>query len=345
MKRLKIGMDISQIAHGGGVAVYTQELAERLSRVDNLDMVFFYSSLRKSYRGNLKNIKKYKLPPTLFEILFNKVRTTPIESFIGQIDIFHSSDWIQPPTNAKKITTYHDVVPLKFPQWSHPKIVEVNRRRLKIVEKEIDCVIAVSESTKKDLLELSSIPESKIKVVYEAVDEQFKPQSEEAIIDFKKKFNLPDIFVLAIGGIGERKNIKRVKEVCKEYNLVITKETIPELDYEELPLLYSSAKTLLYPSLYEGFGLPILEAMACGTPVITSNTSSMPEVAGDAALLVDPEDERDILEKLDLIMNDKKLIESFIKKGLKRSKEFNWEKAVSKTVEIYKDLIDKHEPH
>jgi glycosyltransferase involved in cell wall biosynthesis len=178
-KFMKVGFDISQLAHFGGVTTYTQNLAAKLQENSDMEMVFFYSSLRKPYRGNLKNVKKFKLPPTFFELMFNKLHNVPIERFIGPVDIFHSSDWVQPPTKAKKITTIHDLVPIKYPEWSHPKIVEVNKRRLELVEKEIDLVIAVSQATKKDLLELTKIPQEKIVVIYEGVEDKFKQQSEQ----------------------------------------------------------------------------------------------------------------------------------------------------------------------
>src|SRR3989344_171095 len=177
--KIRIGMDISQLAHTGGVATYTRNLAEQLQKLQDLEMIFFYSSLRKPYHGEFKNVKKYRLPPTLFEMLFNRWRNVSIERFLGPLDIFHSSDWTQPPSKAKKVTTYHDVIPLKYPKWSHPKIVSVHKRRLFLVEKEIDFVIAVSESTKKDLMEVSNIPEEKIKVIYEGPIADFKPKSEE----------------------------------------------------------------------------------------------------------------------------------------------------------------------
>ena len=133
LRKIVVGMDISQMAHKGGVATYTQNLAENLQKIKDLEMVYFYSSLRKKYHGELKNVKKYRLPPTLFEILFNRWRNVGIERFLGPLDIFHSSDWTQPPGKAKKVTTYHDVIPIKYPQWSHPKIVNLHRRRLSIV--------------------------------------------------------------------------------------------------------------------------------------------------------------------------------------------------------------------
>src|SRR3990167_2331417 len=324
--KIRIGMDISQLAHTGGVATYTRNLAEQLQKLQDLEMIFFYSSLRKPYKGELKNVKKYRLPPTLFEMLFNRWRNVGIEKFIGSVDIFHSSDWTQPPSKAKKITTYHDVVPLKYPQWSHPKIVSVHKRRLWWVEREIDCVIAVSEATKKDLLEVSNIPEEKIVVIYEGPTGNFKPQPEERLRNFKKKYGLPEKCIGRSGGIGERRNLNRIKEASRDYNLVIAGVTLPWLGTDELELFYGSAQVLLYPSLYEGFGLPILDSFACGVPVITSSVSSMPEVGGDAAVYVDPLDIEDIKKKLKTVMGDKKMKEVLIKKGFERIKCFSWEK-------------------
>lgn len=340
---LRVGMDISQMAHGGGVATYTKNLTAELSKLSNLEMVYFYSSLRKPYRGKLKNVKKYHLPPTLFEMLFNRWRNVSIERFIGPVDIFHSSDWTQPPSKAKKVTTYHDVVPLKYPKLSHPKIVAVHKRRLWLVEQEIDFVIVVSEATKQDLLEISKIPEEKIRVIYEGVEDSFRPQLKDRVEKFRKLTKLPDRFVLSIGGVGERRNLKRVKEVCRDlgYNLVILGQTLPDILENDLPLLYSAATVLFYPSLYEGFGLPILEAMACGTPVITSDTSSMPEVGGDAALYVDPEDLDALTRKLKEVMEDGGLRHMFIKMGFKQVKKFSWEKCARETAEIYQRLAER----
>lgn len=337
---VRIGFDISQIAHSGGVAVYTKNLALELQKIKDLEMIFFYSSLRKAYKGDLKNVKLFKIPPTILEKLFNIWRKIGIEKFIGSVDVFHSSDWTQPPSKAKKVTTYHDLVPILYPEWSHPKIVEVHKRRLQLVENEIDCVICVSESTRNDLLKVSNIPKTKIVVIYEGVGDEFKPQNPTDIENFRKEMNLPNEFVLAIGGVGERRNLKRIKEVCKnlKLNLSLAGVDIPLIPYERLPLLYGSAKVLLYPSFYEGFGLPILEAMATGTPVITSNVSSMPEVGGEAAEYVNPESIIDIENKLRNVWNDQEKRDSMIKKGFVQARRFSWEKTAKETAEVYRKL-------
>ncbi len=340
MKKIRVGMDISQIAHPGGVATYTQNLAENLSKNPDLEMVYFFSSLRKKVPLFIHgNVKKYKLPPTLFEMLFNRWRNVSIEKFLGPLDIFHSSDWTQPPTKAKKVTTYHDVIPLKYPTWSQPKIVAVHKRRLKIVEREIDMVIAVSESTKRDLMEVSKIPEEKITVIYEAAGSQFKTYPKSEVENFRKKMGLPNRFVLAMSGVGDRRNLARVKEVSKDYDLIIAGETIPYIEKDEFPLMYCAADVLLYPSFYEGFGIPILEAMGCGVPVITSNVSSMPEVGGEAGLYVDPTNTEDIKKTLKNVMGDKDLRVTMIKKGFEQVKRFSWEKAAEQTADIYRRLM------
>lgn len=335
---MKVGFDISQIAHGGGVATYTQNLAKELSQNPDLEMVYFYASLRKPYQGQLKNVKLYPFPASLYEFLFNRLRFVPIESFTGKLDIFHSSDWTQPKSNAKKITTYHDVVPLKFPEWSHPKIVEVHKRRLSIVEKEIDFVIAVSESTKKDLIEISKIPAEKITVIYEGPTDDFSAPSETEAREFKAKYKLPDQFVLAMGGVGERKNLKRIKEACSGINLAVAGEDLPRLSNKELNLLYASAYMLVYTSLYEGFGIPILDAFANGLPVLTSSVSSMPEAGGDAALYADPYNVEDIRQKIKMLAGDEDLRKELIKKGFERIKQFSWKKTAQETAALYEKL-------
>ena len=337
---MKVGFDISQLAHPGGVKTYTRNLTSELAQLSDLEMVYFYSSLRRPYDGKLKGVKTYKLPPTFFEVLFNKMRNVSIEKFIGDVDIFHSSDWVQPPSKAKKVTTYHDVIPLKFPKWSHPKIVSVHKRRLELVEEEIDMVIAVSETTKRDLLEVSKIPENKIVVVYEGVGSEFKQLGRDAVENFRKKYKLPAQFVLALGGVGERKNLSRIKVAAKAYPLVISGDNIPYVSDEELPLLYNSATVLMYTTLYEGFGLPILEAMACGTPVLTSDLAVHREIAGEGnALFANPEDVVDMQQKLNELLQDEERQRKYEERGKVRAAKFSWEKAAAETTKIYDNLV------
>ncbi len=197
-------------------------------------------------------------------------------------------------------------------------------------------VIAVSESTKKDLMSVSNIPGEKIVIIYEGVSEIYKPQPERKVFEFKKKYSLPEHFILAIGGIGERKNLRRIKQASDGYNLVIMGEDLPYIPADDTPLLYSSADCLVYTTLYEGFGLPIIEAMACRCPVVTSNVSSMPEIAGDAAIIVDPTDLSQIKKGIEEAISEKDFV---IKKGEERAKFFSWEKCAEETASLYRSLI------
>lgn len=343
---MKIGIDISQIVYGGGVGVYTQNLVENLLRVDQKnEYILFFSSFRKKPQTpNLKrqnsnlNFKTFKFPLAFLEILWNKLHIFSIEKFIGNVDVFHTSDWLEPPAKCAKVTTIHDLTPLLYPEDVHPKIREVHQRKLEWVRKESKLVIAVSKSTKNDIIKILGIPEEKIRVIYEGVDiKKFKIQASNfKVNEIKKKYKIGGDYFLAFAG-PKRKNLKRIKEAIKGYNLFIVGQ--PRIEEEDLPFLYQGALGLIYASTYEGFGLPILEAQACGCPVITSNVSSMPEIAGTGAVLVDPLSVKSIREGVEKIMKDEKFREEIIKRGLENVKRFSWEKTAKETLEVYKEAI------
>ena len=185
---MKIGIDISQIVYEGtGVATYTKNLISNLLAIDKKnEYVFFGSSLRR--QKDLKRFTKnvWPIPPTLLDVLWNQLHILPIESLIGSLDIFHSSDWTQPPTKAKKVTTIHDLIVYKYPESSHPQIITTQKRRLDWVKKECDLIIVDSLATKKDCQEILGIGESRLRVVYPAVGEGFRPQSKVKISAKKK---------------------------------------------------------------------------------------------------------------------------------------------------------------
>ena len=343
---MRIAIDVSQIIYPGGVSVYTKNLVENLLKIDREnEYVLFFASLRRKMQNaklKIKNcnakckIKEFRFPPTFLDILWNKFHILPIERLIEEIDVFHTSDWIEPPANCPKITTIHDLTALLFPQEVHPKIAAVHKRKLAWVKKESDLIIAVSESTKKDIIRFLGIPEEKIKVIYEAVDERFKPQSQERIDKIKNKYDIEGDYLLCFTGPA-RKNIERVKKACSGRQIFIVGK--PYVSIEDLPSLYSGALCLVYPSLYEGFGLPILEAMACGCPVVTANVSSMPEVAGNAGVLVNPESVEDITKGIKKALENR---EDFVKKGFKQAEKFSWEKTAQETLKVYKSLVSNH---
>lgn len=368
---MKIGIDISQIVHGVGVSFYTQNLVEGLLKIDKKnDYKLFFSSLRKNlpadfnYQAANVRLKSFKIPPTLLEPLFNKFHFLPIESFIGKVDVFHSSDWTQPSTRAKKVTTIHDFGFLKYPQTAHPKIKAVMERRFEWIKKEIDMVIAISEATKKDTMEILEIPEDKIRVVYEAIpDDISQIKNKKTIETVKAKYGIKGNYLLSVATLEPRKNLKRIIQAfqalgIKDLKLVIVGKSgwdtslqgddlkkmsnvffTGYVNRQELAALYSGAVCLAFPSLYEGFGLPILEAMKCGCPVVTSHLSSMPEVAGRAGILVDPMDVEEIGKGFYEVVSNKVKRQEMIKEGFKQVEKFSWEKTAKETLRVYQDVV------
>ena len=364
---MKIGIDVSQIVFGGGVSVYTQNLVNAFLELDKEnEYVLFFSSLRQKIpRGVFVStpkmaIKKLRIPPVLLDILWNRLHLFPVEWWLGKVDVFHSSDWTQPPARkASLVTTIHDLSFLRWPESVHPRVLAVQRRRLKWVKKEKVKIIAVSQATKKEIVELLDIPEERITVIYEGVPgdvERFAVSRQRRKIQeqVKKEVGLAKPYFLAYGSSAPRKNIARLiegflerKELRKNYLLVITGNWLPEkkmppeivfpgfLPREKMLGIFSGAEALVYPSLYEGFGLPILEAFRLGVPVITSNCSAMKEVAGKAAFLVNPLSSFEIGMAMEKVAKDSKQQSRMRREGKKRLKFFSWKKAARETLRVY----------
>ncbi len=356
---MKISIDISQIIYDTGVSLYTKSLVQALLKIDPLNKyLLFGGSLRrkseleafvKPYLNERVTSKLIPIPPLALSFLWNRLHKVPVETFIGKVDVFHSSDWTQPPTGAYKVTTIHDLAPLRFPEISHPNIVSAHKHRLEWVKREVDKVIAVSEATKSEIIDLLGISENKIIVIPEAGSNLVRPSNEKIKLT-KNEFGL-DKYLLVVGA-DPRKNVeniihayKKVKLNNKSLQLVIIGtawKALPKVDgvvelghisRAKLNYLYSGAEALVYASTYEGFGLPILEAMTLGCPVVTSNISSMPEVAGKAAELVNPYDVDSIAEGITRVLTDRL---KYVAQGIKQARRFSWEETAKKTLEVYK---------
>jgi glycosyltransferase involved in cell wall biosynthesis len=357
---MKIGIDVSQVVYGTGVATYTRNLASGLLREDKKNQyVLFGGYLRRksdleaffdTLEGNFEK-KLYPMPPTLTDIVWNRLHLINIEKLIGKVDVFHSSNWAQPPSNAFNVTTVHDLVPQLFPSQSNPKLVKVHTRRLDRVKQVVDRVIVPSRQTREDL-QLVGIRKDIIRVIPEA-PEITKRSSTESIIKLKSKYKLGKKYLLAIGA-NRRKNTKRIvsafRSLKSEFGgkLVIIGHsfedfTVPKgvlmlghVPQDELATFYSGAEALVYPSLYEGFGIPILEAFAIKTPVVTSDLGSMKEIAGSAAEFVNPEDVDSIAKAiLKVILNREK----YVRLGELEVKKYSWKKMARMTLEVYKESI------
>lgn len=363
---MKIAIDISQIVYeGSGVSRYLNFLIKGLLQYDQKNKyTFFFSSLRKKIDKSLEKkikeknqLKKFPFPPTILDFLWNRLHVFPIENLIGNNDIFFSSDWTEPPTKSFKITTIHDLVYLKFPQTMTEKIINVQKRRLKWVKKESNLIIADSKTTKKDIINLLKIPSKKIEVVYPAVEVNVNPKS--IVNRTLKKLNFNRPFILTVGKLEPRKNIKKLinaflKAKLKNIDLVIVgqkgwgelysdyfKYTLPNIKFLgfipdiDLYSLYQSALFFIYPSLYEGFGYPVVEAMKLDCPVATSNTSSLEEIGKNSALLFNPEKETEITKAIINLYQNPRLRERLIIAGRKKRNIFSLKKFSYQLINIF----------
>ncbi len=378
---MKIGIDVSQILYGTGVSLYTSSLVKTLSAVNRVDdFILFAASLRrkKELKDKIDNLslssnfktKLFPLPPFVLEKLWNSWHVVNIENFLGKIDVFHASDWTQPPAKTSgMVTTIHDLAFFHYPDHFSQRVVENHKKRLKWIEKDGVEVIAVSQSTKKDILKYTNIKEDKINLIYEAIpkEHQIKVLPGE-IKEFKAKNQLEEYLLFV--GTGPRKNLKQLissfqtlQKTYPKLKLIIVgrkeeggqtglskkkdEEVLgisfwKDVDSKKLALLYSGASCFVYPSLYEGFGLPVLEAMFYGCPVVASNVASIPEVAGKAAVLIDPLSKTDLTRALTKLLKDKSLVFSLKKLGYRQIKKFSWNETAQKTLRIYQRIADEN---
>ena len=355
---MKIAIDVSQVVYGTGVSVYTKNLVDNLLRIDKENQyILFAGSLRR--KADILSIfpsaKVFPIPPTLANLLWNRLHIFPIEKLIGQVDVFHSSDWAEPPSRAFKVTTVHDLAPFLYPNL-FPRdvirnIVNVHRLKLSWVREETKRIIVPTAATKDDLVRLGFTEET-IRVIPESISKDFKKMPKDEVEKITRKHKIFGDYVLSVG-MDLRKNTDRIIKAFEhtsaghDFKIVFVglpkymkiKESrniriLGKVTQKDLIGLYSGARALVYPSLYEGFGLPILEAFACGCPVVTSNISSMAEVAGDAAALVDPDSVESIGEGIEKVLRGPK---GYIEKGLKRVKDFSWEKTARMTLDVYEE--------
>lgn len=328
---MKVGLDVSSIIYGTGVSNYTAELLRRLP--SDILVPFGYSLRRfaELKRTILKGVS-LPIPPTVMHYLWNVLHLVNIESFIGEVNIYHSSDWTQGPSQAKKVTTVHDLSPFLYPAETDPQIVAVHTARMKWVVKECDKIICVSNSTAADLQRLFPNTIGRTIVITEALPSKYlslKPQ-------ITKNVN----YVFAIGARQPRKNIDRLKKACEllQQKLIIAGEG-SDMGYvsdQDLVNYLAGASAFVYPSLYEGFGLPILEAFHYKVPVACSNTSSLPEVAGDAAAYFDPLSVESIASGITQAIKDRDWL---VAAGTKQLAKFSWDNAAQETLKVYKSLL------
>ncbi len=366
---LKIAFDARTLfTSRTGIARYLDGYLKALSR-HYQDNEYYLLVPKKNFYSSYNNLKviasSYNLPEEIWEHFVLEVicrRHT--------VDVLHSPNEGGPVSSKffKWIVTIHDLIPLKFPDLYFRNVVHEAYYYLKLknVRNHADKILTVSKATADDIIKFLGIPASKIEVIHTPPDEIFNQVSSQKLNEVLDKYHIRQPYLLAIGSMEPRKNLRNILLAYKK--LLSERVDIPSLilfGYEwrntsslslirevglvknviyvggvleqDLPALYSGALAFIYPSFYEGYGLPVIEAMACGCPVITSNVSSLPEVAQDAAILVNPLNYEEIKNAILALLIDASLTKSLVNKGFERVRQLSWQKAADKLMEVYNE--------
>lgn len=367
---MKIGIDArSLFGTPTGVGRYLSNLLHQICKLDTQNTYRLYTdrslnvpiithphfsqkSLTLPFAQNYFTWNHFRLPPELLR---------------HPVDLFHFPFYTMPLIrNYKSIVTIHDITYEVHPEWYSWKGLIAMRYFSRYAAKHADKILTVSYATKYDLLKYYQIPESRITVIYHGVENRFRLMTDQTAIEAMKAsydITAPQV-ILYVGSIHTRRNIE---QLLRAYSLVhktdpdvqlliVGKREYPYLDLttlmnelalqknvmiagyvneSDLPVLYNLADLFIYPSSYEGFGLPPLEAMACGTPVITSNNSSLPEVVGDAAILIDPHNIQEMTEAMSLALHDSGLRRDMVTKGFAQAAKFSWTQTARETLAAY----------
>jgi glycosyltransferase involved in cell wall biosynthesis len=320
-----------------------------------------------------RNFARHEIPLTerYLSILWHRAKVPmPADWLSGPVDVYHSPDFVLPPLrHAKGILTVHDLAFLMRPDCADERLRKYLEEVVPRSVQRADFIIADSENTRNDLLVLLGARPESITVVPGGVEERFAPVTDaQQLQQARRQIGVGDApFVLAIGVIEPRKNLNRLMDaflamknrggVPSDLKLVLAGGNgwlfdgifehhaaspvrddilLPGFVPDELlPAVYSAADVLAFPSLYEGFGLPILEAMACGTPVVASRASCLPEVAEGAALLIDPTDVDELATALELLLSDPTQRARLVEQGLQRAGEYTWQRAAERLLAVY----------
>jgi len=367
---MRIGIDATALPmqlYGAGN--YISQLIQALPRVDAANEYVIFA---KPIHARLLSSPSVHIISTSLASRFMRIAweqtALPILARQHRLDLLHSPHYTMPLLHpCKSVVTFHDMTFFLYPElheWYKriyfPAIIRASARRA-------DAIIADSESTRQDILRTLKLDASKVFSVPLGVSVDFFHRSPSEVARVREKFRLPNSFILSVGVLEPRKNFPTLVRAFKNlverelsHSLVIAGKkgwqyeeifnTVRNLDLQsrvlfldyvpqnDLPSLYHAADLFVYPSLYEGFGLPVLEAMACGTPVITSNISSMPEITGDAALLVNPRDETELVDAMQRVLTDNALRDKLARNGLERAKQFSWERTARETLAVYEQV-------
>jgi glycosyltransferase involved in cell wall biosynthesis len=367
---VRIGIDARKL-HDFGIGTYIRNLLRQLARLDHESEFVLLcrpqdaaglASLGGNFRAVAETAGNYSVAEQL---------KIPMALRRERVTLFHAPHYVLPPlVTCRSVVTIHDCIHLMFPQYLPSRLAfGYARTSMSLASRRATRILTVSESSKRDIMRFFGTAAEKIDVIYNAYDDRFAVEPrEEDVIRVRERYQLHDEFVLYAGNVKPHKNLERVIEAfnlvrkrgLEHLKLVMIGDEISKyaslrravhrhqlhnyvrflgyLPEETLAVMYRLAGVFVFPSLYEGFGLPPLEAMASGTPVVTSNVSSLPEVAGDAAILVDPYDPQAIADGIYLVLTDEQLRRDLRKKGVARARQFSWETSVRRVREIYGEV-------
>jgi len=374
---MRIGIDYTPaVRQRAGIGRYTRGLVQGLAQIDRENQYVLLVAGREEAGPEVAptssnfQVKQVFLSEKTLTLLWHRLHfPLPVDLLVGRVDMFHSPDFVSPPLGrGASVVTVHDLSFLRHPQCAEVGLRTYLMRAVPRAVRQADLVLADSESTREDLVSLLEVAPGKVRVVYAGVEENLaEAANEEAQQAVKARFGLDFPFLLYVGTLEPRKNLLRLLEAYAQlrgrglaHRLVLA--GIKGWLYEdifrraeelrlgdslvftgyvceaELPALYSLAEVFVFPSLYEGFGLPPLEAMACGTPVVASNVSAMPEVLGGAALLVNPHDVEALAAAVEQVVRDSSVRAQLIEKGRARVKLFTWKRSAQSLLEAYQSL-------
>jgi glycosyltransferase involved in cell wall biosynthesis len=367
---VRIAIDIRKL-HDFGIGTYIRNLLTHLSQIDqDTEYVLLcrptdqgaVRSLGPNFRPVVNRSKPYSVSEQI---------SIPYQLSREGIDLFHEPHYVLPPlVPCRSVVTIHDCIHLMFPQYLPNRLAHgYARASMWAAAHRARRIFTVSETSKADILRYCNVPPERITVIYNAIDDRIAvPPSEEEVEQTRERYQLHGPFALYVGNIKPHKNLERLIDAFhlvrlqgfERLQLLIIGDQISKypglrravdrfklhkhvrflgfVPDQTLAALYQLATVFVFPSLYEGFGLPPLEAMARGTPVVTSNTSSLPEVVGDAAILVDPYRAESIADGMKQVLGDAALRATLRERGLARARIFSWRKSVQQVRDVYGEI-------
>jgi glycosyltransferase involved in cell wall biosynthesis len=367
-------IDVSAAVHGrAGLGRYAENLARALIAKDSERFALFFNHSRDASpltgldETPVRTVRAgYK--PWRMAVWLGQLIRLGFDRLLPDADLYHATEHLLMPLHrVPTVLTVHDLIFRIFPQYHKPLNYWYLNAAMPLYCRRASGIIAVSQATKNDLVRLYNIDPAKISVVYEAAAPHFAPATSEHVAQVRARYRLPDNYLLHVGTIEPRKNLsllldalQRLQNAGENIHLVLVgskgwlfqgfferlenlglEETVQLVGYvpdADLPAIYSGARLVVVPSLYEGFGLPVLEAMACGAPVACSNVSSLPEVGGDAVRYFDAMDAKAMADTIFTVWRDQALRHEMSLQGLDHAAKHSWQKTADKTLSVYEKI-------